>query len=250
MKMKKIALAMAVLGTASLANAAWPSRSNIEIDLGSVLETAAEADSSALNLSINNTDLVDGSVYVRATTEDVESLVGTVIENDIKTTAIGAVQSGSIAIENAAVATDTSEFTGALELKSIDAENTKIDYVNNSIDKNVSDITASTTNTAVGEVTDNSEITDVNFNYSDVDFEVKSIEAQLDFSKTLTALNTEFSAVNAAYNNADIDASVTIGADYQGYGAISGVNLSTLDGTIATTAIGAVQSGTITVTVK
>ena len=250
MKMKKIALAMAVLGTASLANAAWPSHSNIEIDLGSVLETAAEAGSSALNLSINNTDLVDGSVYVRATTEDVESLVGTVIENDIKTTAIGAVQSGSIAIENAAVATDTSEFTGALELKSLDAENTKIDYVNNSIDKNVSDITASTTNTAVGEVTDNSEITDVNFNYSDVDFEVKSMEAQLDFSKTLTALNTEFSAVNAAYNNADIDASVTIGADYQGYGAISGVNLSALDGTIATTAIAAVQSGTITVTVK
>lgn len=250
MKMKKIALAMAVLGTASLANAAWPSYSNIEIDLGSVLETAAEAGSSALNLSINNTDLVDGSVYVRATTEDVESLVGTVIENDIKTTAIGAVQSGSIAIENAAVATDTSEFTGALELKSLDAENTKIDYVNNSIDKNVSDITASTTNTAVGEVTDNSEITDVNFNYSDVDFEVKSMEAELDFSKTLTALNTEFSAVNAAYNNADIDASVTIGADYQGYGAISGVNLSALDGTIATTAIGAVQSGTITVTVK
>ena len=90
----------------------------------------------------------------------------------------------------------------------------------------------------------------MNFNYSDVDFEVKSMEAQLDFSKTLTALNTEFSAVNAAYNNADIDASVTIGADYQGYGAISGVNLSALDGTIATTAIGAVQSGTITVTVK
>lgn len=239
MKMKKIALALAITATASFANA------DVEIDLGTVIETAANASSSALNLSINNTDLIDASVYVRASTEG----LGTLIDNDIKTTAVGAVQSGSIAIENA-IATDSNTFTGALALNSLTTDGTDISYVNNSINNNISDITANTTNTSAGQSLDTTTFTDATFAYSDVDLDAQSIAGNLNFAETLTSLNTDFSAVNTAYNNAEINASVTVGADYDGFGALSGVDLGALDGSITTTAIGAVQSGNITVTVK
>ncbi|WP_180044441.1 hypothetical protein [Acinetobacter sp. YH16039] len=243
MKMKKIALALAITATASFANA------DVEVDVGEVIKTAANASSSALNLSINNTDVIDASVYVRASTEGLGSIAGTLIDNDIKTTAIGAVQSGSIAIENAVTA-NSNAFTGELALNSIQAEGTDVSSLSHSINNNISDVTANTTNTSAGQSLDTTTLTDTALASSNVNLNTQSSTGSLNFAETLTSLNTDFSAVNTAYNNADINASVTVGADYDGFGALSGVNLGGLDGSIATTAIGAVQSGNITVTVK
>lgn len=243
MKMKKIALALAITATASFANA------DVEVDVGEVIKSAANASSSALNLSINNTDVIDASVYVRASTEGLGSIAGTLIDNDIKTTAIGAVQSGSIAIENAVTA-NSNAFTGELALNSIQAEGTDVSSLSHSINNNISDVTANTTNTSAGQSLDTTTLTDTALASSNVNLNTQSSTGSLNFAETLTSLNTDFSAVNTAYNNADINASVTVGADYDGFGALSGVNLGVLDGSIATTAIGAVQSGNITVTVK
>ncbi len=243
MKMKKIARALAITATASFANA------DVEVDVGEVIKTAANASSSALNLSINNTDVIDASVYVRASTEGLGSIAGTLIDNDIKTTAIGAVQSGSIEIENAVTA-NSNAFTGELALNSIQAEGTDVSSLSHSINNNISDVTANTTNTSAGQSLDTTTLTDTALASSNVNLNTQSSTGSLNFAETLTSLNTDFSAVNTAYNNADINASVTVGADYDGFGALSGVNLGGLDGSIATTAIGAVQSGNITVTVK
>lgn len=239
MKMKKIALALAITATASFANA------DVEVDVGAVLGTVANASSSALNLSINNTDVIDASVYVRATTDG----LGTLIDNDIKTTALGAVQSGSIAIENA-ITTDSNASLDESVTTSLQSVANYESSVNNSIVNQITAATAETTNTATGQFIDESTLDGVELVSSSATFDAESAANNLSFTETLTSLNTDFSALNTAYNNADINASVTVGADYEGFGALSGVDLGALNGSITTTAIGAVQSGNITVTVK
>ncbi len=237
MKMKKIALALAITATASYANA------DVEIDLGTVLGTVSNASSSALNLSINNTDVIDASVYVGATTDG----LGTLIDNDIKTTALGAVQSGSIEIENA-ITTNSNESIDASVTSSLQSVADYESTVNNSLVKQISDATANTTNTAAGQFIDQSTFDGVEFISSSATSDAQSAANNLSFAETLTSLNTDFSALNTAYNNADINASVTVSAE--SLGEFSGVDLGALNGSITTTAIGAVQSGNITVTVK
>ncbi len=181
MKMINIALALAITATASFANA------DVEVDVGEVIKTAANASSSALNLSINNTDVIDASVYVRASTEGLGSIAGTLIDNDIKTTAIGAVQSGSIEIENAVTA-NSNAFTGELALNSIQAEGTDVSSLSHSINNNISDVTANTTNTSAGQSLDTTTLTDTALASSNVNLNTLSSTGSLNFAIPLTTM--------------------------------------------------------------
>lgn len=215
---KTLALSVAFL---SGVGTAYAEETNVEVDTGlqATLDSISQQveNGSALNLAVNTAD-VDASVDLEAlanvstdTTEAISSLEGT-----IETTAIGAANTGSISIEQ-----------GSLSTVITDTLSQSSDWQYNEITELSDNVTSGED---VSEYTDNADISDalttaLDTNYSE------------EVNKTLS----NYSVANIAYNAGAIDASVS---------AITEGTEATINNSITTTAIGAVNSGSITVTVK
>jgi len=270
MNMKKLALAAAI---ATLSTGAFAAQA-VDIDTGlETLITDLSGNTGAFegtfqNLSINNTDLVDAAVTIAAESELLTDAV-------IETTGIGAVQSGDTALvvssskisdvvdKSLAVNTDDSSLTNTSDSLSTTTDNLT-DTSDVAVDTSTTTASnaANTSSTAASSAT--SEILDTTVDTTnlvvtketsdDINTNIVDTTATVDNTTTdITSLITEvtaassFGVANVAYNNASIDASVDLSSNAAG--AVQGIQLGA-DASIATTAIGAVQSGSITVTVQ
>lgn len=212
---KTVALSVAFLSSAGMA---YAQETNVEVDTGlqATLDSISQQveNGSALNLAVNTGD-VDASV-------DLEALAGAVrevpdaissIEGTIETTAIGAANTGSITIEQGSFNQVISDET---------------------YDYDFSQVTSATNNSEtleeLSEVADSSDLS-----------EVVSSSLSTNYSEQINETLSNYSVANIAYNAGTIDASVN---------AIAEGTQTAINNSITTTAIGAVNSGSITVTVK
>ncbi len=213
---KTIALSVAFLSGTGIAYA-----QEVEVDTG--LQASLDAISqqvengSALNLAVNTAD-IDASVDLETyadVTQDATTAINT-LENTIETTAIGAANTGSITIEQGSLNTVTS------------------DIVSETWDSESTNFSTLTDNVANGDdISEYSESSDIS--------ETLSTTFDNDFSEEVNQTLSNYSVANIAYNAGAIDASVS---------AITEGTENDLTNTITTTAIGAVNTGSITVTVK
>lgn len=228
MNMNKIVLAVAIAATTSFANAGQV----IEVNVGEVITEASKASSSALNLAINNVDKIDASISLTA-----PMITGL----NIETTAIGAVQSGFIKLENALTRT-THDQSQVMSHAVNEFTNRTGDIVDNSYVNDIENLSASTSSTSALDIKDKSDVKNLDMDFSFVSHNIADATNTTNDILNGTNLNQEFGLLNVAYNNANIDASVIAATNLVGVGEIAGK--------IHTSAIGAVQSGNITVTVK
>ena len=217
---KTLALSVTLLSGAGMAYAA---DGDTDIEVNSGLEATLDSISqqvengSALNLAVNTAD-VDASVTLDATataTREATDAVGS-IEGSIETTAMGAANTGSISIEQGSLSKVVSD---VLEDTSEAAYNEMTNVSNTS--ENVDDLTEDVNSSEISDVLN----TSLSTNYSE------------EINQTLS----NYSVANIAYNAGVVNASV----DVTTAGAEASINNS-----IKTTAMGAVNTGSITVTVK
>lgn len=215
---KTIALSVAFLSGTGVA---YAQETDVEVDTGlqATLDSISQqvANGSALNLAVNTAD-VDASVDLEAladvTTDATEAISS--LEGTIETTAIGAANTGSISIEQGSLSTVT------------------LDTLNETLDSEYTDLTGLTDNVTSGEdVSEYEESADIS--------DTLSTALDTSFSEEINETLSNYSVANIAYNAGAIDASV---------GAIAEGTEATINNSITTTAIGAVNSGSITVTVK
>lgn len=215
---KTIALSVAFLSGTGVA---YAQETDVEVDTGlqATLDSISQqvANGSALNLAVNTAD-VDASVDLEAladvTTDATEAISS--LEGTIETTAIGAANTGSISIEQGSLSTVT------------------LDTLNETLDSEYTDLTSLTDNVTSGEdVSEYEESADISDTLSTV--------LDTSFSEEINETLSNYSVANIAYNAGAIDASVS---------AIAEGTEATINNSITTTAIGAVNSGSITVTVK
>jgi len=219
---KTIALSVAFLSSAGMAYAQdgeTPTDVTVDTGLQATLDSISQQveNGSALNLAVNTGD-VDASVDLEAiaeTTREAPDAISS-IEGTIETTAIGAANTGSISIEQGGYNKVVSDISDATD---------NYDY---------SAVTSATNNSEtleeLSEVADSSDIS-----------EVVSSTLSTDYSEEINETLSNYSVANIAYNAGAIDASVS---------AISEGTQTAINNSITTTAIGAVNSGSITVTVK
>lgn len=219
---KTIALSVAFLSSAGMAYAQddeTPIEVTVDTGLQATLESISQQveNGSALNLAVNTGD-VDASVDLQALGEvsrEAQDAISS-IEGTIETTAIGAANTGSITLEQ-----------GSFNSVISDVSDETYNY-------DFSEVTSATNNSEtveeLSEVADSSDIS-----------EVVSTTLATNYSEQINETLSNYSAANIAYNAGTIDASVSAIAE----GTQTAVNNS-----ITTTAIGAVNSGSITVTVK
>ena len=218
---KTIALSVTFLSGAGMA---YAQDTDVQVDTG--LQASLDAISqqvengSALNLAVNSGDInatVNAESYANLGTDlgtDTQDVVNTV-ENTIETTAMGAANTGSIEIAQ-----------GSMSKVSSDTLNETLDWA-------YTEVTSDVNNESIGEdVSDSTLSSDISDSLSTV----KDTTWNEEINETLS----NYSVANIAYNSGAIDASVTAAAE--------GVN-NTVTNTITTTAIGAVNTGSITVTV-
>lgn len=219
---KTIALSVAFLSGAGMAYAQddeTPTEVTVDTGLQATLESISQQveNGSALNLAVNTGD-VDASVDLQALGEvsrEAQDAISS-IEGTIETTAIGAANTGSITLEQGSfnsVISDVSDETYNYDFSEVTSANNNSETVEE-----------------LSEVADNSDIS-----------EVVSTTLATNYSEQINETLSNYSAANIAYNAGTIDASVSAIAE----GTQTAVNNS-----ITTTAIGAVNSGSITVTVK
>ena len=215
---KTIALSVAFLSGTGVA---YAQETDVEVDTGlqATLDSISQqvANGSALNLAVNTAD-VDASVELEAladvTTDATEAISS--LEGTIETTAIGAANTGSISIEQGSLSTVT------------------LDTLNETLDSEYTDLTSLTDNVTSGEdVSEYEESADIS--------DTLSTALDTSFSEEINETLSNYSVANIAYNAGAIDASVS---------AIAEGTEATINNSITTTAIGAVNSGSITVTVK
>ncbi|MEZ2901593.1 hypothetical protein ACBQ24_02340 [Acinetobacter terrestris] len=215
---KTIALSVAFLSGTGVA---YAQETDVEVDTGlqATLDSISQqvANGSALNLAVNTAD-VDASVDLEAladvTTDATEAISS--LEGTIETTAIGAANTGSISIEQGSLSTVT------------------LDTLNETLDSEYTDLTSLTDNVTSGEdVSEYEESADIS--------DTLSTALDTSFSEEINETLSNYSVANIAYNAGAIDASVS---------AIAEGTEATINNSITTTAIGAVNSGSITVTVK
>ncbi|NNH27677.1 hypothetical protein [Acinetobacter terrestris] len=215
---KTIALSVAFLSGTGMA---YAQETDVEVDTGlqATLDSISQqvANGSALNLAVNTAD-VDASVDLEAladvTTDATEAISS--LEGTIETTAIGAANTGSISIEQGSLSTVT------------------LDTLNETLDSEYTDLTGLTDNVTSGEdVSEYEESADIS--------DTLSTALDTSFSEEINETLSNYSVANIAYNAGAIDASVS---------AIAEGTEATINNSITTTAIGAVNSGSITVTVK
>lgn len=215
---KTIALSVAFLSGTGVA---YAQETDVEVDTGlqATLDSISQqvANGSALNLAVNTAD-VDASVDLEAladvTTDATEAISS--LEGTIETTAIGAANTGSISIEQGSLSTVT------------------LDTLNETLDSEYTDLTSLTDNVTSGEdVSEYEESADIS--------DTLSTALDTSFSEEINETLSNYSVANIAYNAGAIDASVS---------AITEGTEATINNSITTTAIGAVNSGSITVTVK
>ena len=215
---KTIALSVAFLSGTGVA---YAQETDVEVDTGlqATLDSISQqvANGSALNLAVNTAD-VDASVDLEAladvTTDATEAISS--LEGTIETTAIGAANTGSISIEQGSLSTVT------------------LDTLNETLDSEYTDLTSLTDNVISGEdVSEYEESADIS--------DTLSTALDTSFSEEINETLSNYSVANIAYNAGAIDASVS---------AIAEGTEATINNSITTTAIGAVNSGSITVTVK
>ncbi|KGT48193.1 MULTISPECIES: hypothetical protein [Acinetobacter] len=213
---KTIALSVTFLSGAGMV---YAQDTEVAVDTGlqTALNTLSQqvANGSALNLAVNTAD-INSSVDINAegVVETTEEVLGTVnnVVGTIETTAMGAVNTGNIAVEQGSLSSlKTSELTASLDNNLSDLE----ESVENVDGETASDWSKDLDNTVNNEL-------------------ATTLEERLD--QTLS----NYSVANVAYNSGALDASVTAALD----GAENTIN------NIKTTAIGAVNTGSITVTVK
>lgn len=219
---KTIALSVAFLSGTGMAYAQGdetPTDVTIDTGLQATLDSISQQveNGSALNLAVNTGD-VDASVDLEAIAEATREAPDAIssIEGTIETTAIGAANTGSISIEQGSYNKVVSDISDATD---------NYDY---------SEVTSATNNSEtleeLSEVADSSDIS-----------EVVSSTLSTDYSEEINETLSNYSVANIAYNAGAIDASVS---------AISEGTQTAINNSIITTAIGAVNSGSITVTVK
>lgn len=219
---KTIALSVAFLSSAGMAYAQdgeTPTDVTVDTGLQATLDSISQQveNGSALNLAVNTGD-VDASVDLEAIAEATREAPETIssIEGTIETTAIGAANTGSISIEQGSYNKVVSDISDATD---------NYDY---------SAVTSATNNSEtleeLSEVGDSSDIS-----------EVVSSTLSTNYSEEINETLSNYSVANIAYNAGAIDASVS---------AISEGTQTAINNSITTTAIGAVNSGSITVTVK
>ena len=215
---KTIALSVAFLSGTGVA---YAQETDVEVDTGlqATLDSISQqvANGSALNLAVNTAD-VDASVDLEAladvTTDATEAISS--LEGTIETTAIGAANTGSISIEQGSLSTVT------------------LDTLNETLDSEYTDLTSLTDNVTSGEdVSEYEESADIS--------DTLSTALDTSFSEEINETLSNYSVANIAYNAGAIDASIS---------AIAEGTEATINNSITTTAIGAVNSGSITVTVK
>ena len=215
---KTIALSVAFLSGTGMA---YAQETDVEVDTGlqATLDSISQqvANGSALNLAVNTAD-VDASVDLEAladvTTDATEAISS--LEGTIETTAIGAANTGSISIEQGSLSTVT------------------LDTLNETLDSEYTDLTGLTDQVTSGEdVSEYEESADIS--------DTLSTALDTSFSEEINETLSNYSVANIAYNAGAIDASVS---------AIAEGTEATINNSITTTAIGAVNSGSITVTVK
>jgi len=270
MNMKKLALAAAI---ATLSTGAFAAQEQL-VDTGlqtlmtDLSQNTAEYEGTFQNLSINNTDLVDAAVTIAA---ESELLLDAVVE----TTAIGAVQSGdtALAVSSSKITdlTDTSGTVNTVATSITDNSSSTTNSVDNLTENTsnqadvVTDTASNAANTsstaassAVNNSTDNSLVTtstdiektvdeQITTNTANTDNSVETVTTNIVSTITDVTAASAFGVANVAYNNASIDASVDLSSNLAN--AVQGIQLGA-EASIATTAIGAVQSGSITVTVQ
>ena len=215
---KTIALSVAFLSGTGVA---YAQETDVEVDTGlqATLDSISQqvANGSALNLAVNTAD-VDASVDLEAladvTTDATEAISS--LEGTIETTAIGAANTGSISIEQGSLSTVT------------------LDTLNETLDSEYTDLTGLTDNVTSGEdVSEYEESADIS--------DTLSTALDTSFSEEINETLSNYSVANIAYNAGAIDASVS---------AIAEGTEATINNSITTTAIGAVNSGSITLKVK
>ncbi|MFV5489733.1 hypothetical protein [Acinetobacter sp. ASP199] len=214
---KTIALSVTFLSGAGMA---YAQDTNVEVDTG--LQASLDAISqqvengSALNLAVNSAD-INASVNTEAYADlgtDTQEVVNTV-ENTIETTAIGAANTGSIEIAQGSLSRVTSDTLN----ETLDSEYTELNTLDDSFSDDVS----------TSDLAQSADISDT-----------LSTTMDSSFSEEINETLSNYSVANIAYNAGAIDASVSAIA--------TGVDNSVTN-SITTTAIGAVNTGSITVTV-
>jgi len=239
MNMKKIALASAVAALSTSAFAAQDLTLNLQDILQDYSANGSGYEGTFVNLAVTNSDLIDAAVSI-------SSEIDALSDATIATTSIGAVQSGDVSLAvssiDKTIVSDDSTST-ATNNTVVDTDKT----LTANIQKTTEIASAKTSSTATSldttDLTDTSVTTDTSKTTNDIDNSTATV------TKTATdiANTSAFGVANFAYNNASIDASVDITAN--GTGGLFGVQLGQ-EASITTTAIGAVQSGNITVTVQ
>ena len=214
---KTIALSITFLSGAGMAYA----ETDVEVDTGlqASLDAISQqvANGSSLNLAVNTAD-VDASVDLEAlgsVTREATSAIGS-IEGTIETTAIGAANTGSISIEQGSLNKVVSDVVD----QTSEASYNEVTSVINNYE----------TVEELAEATDNADIS-----------EVLNTSLSTNYSEEINETLSNYSVANIAYNAGAIDASVS---------AITEGTEAAINNSITTTAIGAVNSGSITVTVK
>jgi hypothetical protein len=219
---KTIALSVAFLsgtGMAYAQNGETPTDVTVDTGLQATLDSISQQveNGSALNLAVNTAD-VDASVDLEAIAEAVREAPDAIssIEGTIETTAIGAANTGSISIEQ-----------GSFNKVVSDVSDETYDY-------DFSQVTSAANNSeTLEEASSASENADIS--------EVVNSTLSTNYSEQINETLSNYSVANIAYNAGAIDASVS---------AIAEGTEATINNSITTTAIGAVNSGSITVTVK
>ena len=217
---KTLALSVTLLSGAGMAYAA---DGDTDIEVNSGLEATLDSISqqvengSALNLAVNTAD-VDASVTLDATATATREATDAIasIAGDIETTAMGAANTGSISIEQGSLSTKVSD---------VSDEASNRDY---------SEVISSMNNSETLEETTEAA------NSSNIS-EIVSSSLSTNYSEEVNKTLSNYSVANIAYNAGAVNASV----DVTTAGAEASINNS-----IKTTAMGAVNTGSITVTVK
>ncbi|MFV5501781.1 hypothetical protein [Acinetobacter sp. 226] len=217
---KTLALSVTLLSGAGMAYAA-DGDTNVEVNSGlqATLDSISQQveNGSALNLAVNTAD-VDASVTLDATataTREVADAVGS-IEGSIETTAMGAANTGSISIEQG-------NFNKVVS--NVSDETSNYDF-----SEATSAMNNSETLEELTEVADSSDVS-----------ETVSSSLSTNYSEEINQTLSNYSVANIAYNAGAVNASVDV---------LTGGTESSINNSIKTTAMGAVNTGSITVTVK
>ncbi|WP_216934602.1 MULTISPECIES: hypothetical protein [unclassified Acinetobacter] len=217
---KTLALSVTLLSGAGMAYAA-DGDTNVEVNSGlqATLDSISQQveNGSALNLAVNTAD-VDASVNLDATATATREAADAVSSTtgDIETTAMGAANTGSISIEQG-------NFNKVVS-------NVSDETYNYDFSEATSAMNNSETLEELTEVADTSDVS-----------ETVSSSLSTNYSEEINQTLSNYSVANIAYNAGAVNASVNV---------LTGGTESSINNSIKTTAMGAVNTGSITVTVK